>query len=371
MLVGHYPLPIPTPLPSFLPPPVRCESLAALAARFGGTIEARAPARTVTYALPTHASAEIRAFWAPETRVDFAEAITARLPGGRVFGAGAVLAPDGTSLARDVSMDFGKPADAHWLLTYPKIRPPEPLPGSTAVIASALASGYAHWLLDELPRLLSLAPDAAKTLIAHTAAPYARAALALHGWVGATRQPGRTTHVQCEQLLVPSLSGTVVQPSPRALELITTFASPLHQNTSSFGERLYVSRSRAQRRRVTNEAELCAALERQRFTPVHLEDLTWAEQINAFRHAKIIVAPHGAGLANLAFCAPGTRVVELFHRAYVHGCFWRLAALRGLDYQPIVPPGREPLGQSPAANRLDLEAGPEAGLDGPHFKFEI
>ncbi len=356
---------------TFLPPPSRCESLAALAERFGGTVETQAPARTVTYALPPRSSAEIRAFWAPETTVDVPAEIRARIPGGRVFGAGAVLAPDGTSLARDVSMDFGKPADVHWLLTYPKIRPPEPLPGTTAVIASALASGYAHWLLDELPRLLSLAPDAAETLIAHTAAPYARDALALRGWVGGTREPGRTTHLQCEQLLVPSLAGTVVQPSPRALDLLTTFTAPLHQKTSAFGERLYVSRSRAQRRRVTNEAELRTALEGAGFTTLHLEDLTWAEQINAFRHAKVIVAPHGAGLANLAFCAPGTRVIELFHRAYVHGCFWRLAALRGLDYQPVVPPGPEPLGQSPAANRLDLEAGPEAGLAGPHFRFEI
>jgi capsular polysaccharide biosynthesis protein len=151
------------------------------------------------------------------------------------------------------------------------------------------------------------------------------------------------------------------------LERLHAFTAPLHQKTSPFGERLHLSRSRAQRRRVTNEAELRAALERQGFTTVHLEDLTWAEQINAFRHAKVIVAPHGAGLANLAFCAPGTRVVELFHRAYVHGCFWRLAALRGLDYHPIVPPGLEPLSQSPAANRLDLEA----GRGGLHLKFEI
>lgn len=339
--------------------------------RFGGTVETRAPARALTYPLPTHASDEVLAFWAAETRAELPAEITALIPGGRVFGAGAVLAPDGTSLARDVSMDFGKPADEHWLLSYGKIRSPQPIAGRTAVIASALASGYAHWLLDELPRLLSLAPDAAETLIAHTAAPYARDALALHGWVGATREPGRTTHLQCEHLLVPSLSGTVVQPSPRALDLLTAFTAPLHQKTSAFGERLYLSRSRAQRRRVTNEAELRAALERVGFKTMYLEDLTWAEQINAFRHAKVIVAPHGAGLANLAFCAPGTRVVELFHRAYVHGCFWRLAALRGLDYQPVVPSGPEPLGQSPAANRLDLEAGMEVGPDGPYFRFEI
>ncbi len=306
--------------------------------------------------MPAHASDEVRAFWAPEVHADLAPEITAHIPGGRVFGAGAVLAPDGTSLARDVSMDFGKPANEHWLLTYPKIRPPQPIAGTTAVIASTLASGYGHWLLDELPRLLTLPPDAAATLIAHTAAPYARTALAHHGWTGALLPPERTAHHHCEQLVVPSLPGTVAQPSPRALELITAFTAAFHAPASAAGERLYLSRARAQRRRVTNEPELCASLAGDGFTTLHLEDLTWTEQINAFRHAKVVVAPHGAGLANLAFCAPGTRVIELFHRTYVHGCFWKLASLRGLDYRPLVTPGSEPLAQPPRHNRLDFSA---------------
>jgi hypothetical protein len=51
--------------------------------------------------------------------------------------------------------------------------------------------------------------------------------------------------------------------------------------------------------------------------------------------------------------------VELFHRAYVAGGFWRLADLRGLDYRPVVSPGSEPLAHSPSSNRRDLTAGLE------------
>ncbi|GAB1487961.1 glycosyltransferase family 61 protein [Opitutaceae bacterium] len=325
--------------------------------RFGGKVETHAPAHTITYALPPHAPDEVRAFWASEPQVALTPEITAHIPGGRVFGAGAILAPDGTSLARDVSMDFGKPPDEHWLLSYPKIRPPQPIAGTLTVVASALASGYSHWLLDELPRLLTLPPDAAGTLLAHTSEPYARVALALQGWRGALLQPGRTTHHQSEHLVVPSLLGSVVQPSPRALELITAFTARLPTPAAPIaGERLYLSRERAQRRRVLNEHELWSLLETNGFTKLHLEDLTWSEQIDAFRRAKVIVAPHGAGLANLAFCPPGTRVIELFHRSYVHGCFWRLAALRALDYRPVITPGSEPLGQAPRHNRLDFAA---------------
>ncbi len=342
--------------PRYLPPPERCERLADIAARWGGTIDEQAPASTDDYPLPSFASDEVRTFWQPETRSNSPSASIARLPAGRIFGQGIVLSPDGRSLARDVSLDFGKPFEEHWLLTYGKIPPPESIRGTTAVIATTLGSGYGHWLLDELPRLLSLLPGAAETLVAHASQPFARSALALWGASSTVIDAQRGAHFQCDQLVVPSLPGTVVFPTQRALDLIHAFVAPLHTATSPFGERLYLTREGARRRRVANESELWSVLQADGFERIRTEDLTWPEQINAFRHAKVIVAPHGAGLANLVFCRPGTRVVELFNRAYVHGCFWRLAALQDLDYRPIIPVSPEPLSQATTHNRLDLVA---------------
>ena len=340
----------------FLPPPERCEELASLVLRFGGAVDTRSPAESVDYELPAHATDEVREFWRPEMRADVAAGLIGRLPGGRVFGAGIVLAPDGRSLARDVSLDFGKSFEEHWLLTYGKIPPPRPVIGATAVVATTLGAGYGHWLLDELPRLLSLERVAADTLIAHALQPFSRVALEHRGWTGAVLHAERGGHFQCEQLIVPNLAGTVVQPTRRALDLITEFTTPLQTGRFGFGERIYLTREGARRRTLTNEPELWTELQGTGFVRVRLDELTWMEQINAFRRAKVVVAPHGAGLANLVFCQPGTRVVELFNRSYVHGCFWRLAALQRLDYRPIVPESAEPLGQSTGCNRLDIHA---------------
>ena len=93
---------------------------------------------------------------------------------------------------------------------------------------------------------------------------------------------------------------------------------------------------------------------------VRLEALPWVEQINAFARAREIVAPHGAGLANLVFCCPGARVVEFFNAAYVNPCFWRLAALRGLDYRPVATPETEPPACVARGNRLDIVADADA-----------
>jgi len=56
------------------------------------------------------------------------------------------------------------------------------------------------------------------------------------------------------------------------------------------------------------------------------------EQIDCVQSAKAIVAPHGAGLTNLAWANRGTKVVELFSREYTTACYWLIADMLGLDY---------------------------------------
>lgn len=351
------------PVHTYLPPPTACERLTAICARAGGTLTVRAgsvPER-LNYALPVHAAEELRSFLGRSATAECAAESVARIPGGRVFGPGNVLSPDGREIARDVSLDFGKAWDEHWLLAYKKIRPPQSLGGAVAVVATPLGAGYAHWLLEELPRWLALGRDAggAGKVLAHAKAAFARDALAviLRDWRGEVIEPARLSHYRCEELVVPNLPGPEGRPAPGVVERIAEWAAPwVAAGAPSRGERIYVSRENARRRRVANEAELWACLQARGFVKVRLEELSWAEQIAVFRQAKAIVAPHGAGLANVIFCTAGTRVVEFFNRAYVNGLFWRIAALKGVDYRPVVAAGEEPLAQIAARGRDDIFA---------------
>ena len=357
----------------YLPPPVRCEPLAEMAARFGGSVTERGREPLVhahSYALPSRAPEELMRYFSALQTVEPGPELIARLPGGRVYGSGIVLAPDGSSLARDVSPDFGSSPYGHWLQTYDRIRPPVRIEGAVAVIAVNLGSGYAHWLLEELPRLLVLAPEERRSLIAHGGASFIDDAFAFA--FGESGNPlssrvarvGRHTHFECEQLIVLGLVGRPGEPTPRVVELLSEFTAPLRRETgmtpSAHGERLYITREGAARRRVTNEGALWPKLEARGFQKLRLETLSWTEQINAFAQAREIVAPHGAGLANLVFCQPGTRVVEFFNRAYVNPYFWRLAALAGLDYRPVVSRAPADDDTPPTctreAGRLDIEA---------------
>ena len=58
------------------------------------------------------------------------------------------------------------------------------------------------------------------------------------------------------------------------------------------------------------------------------------EQIKLFQGAQIIVAIHGAGLVNMIFSKPGTKVVELF-QALGDTTFVYLADGIGMDYTPV------------------------------------
>ena len=100
--------------------------------------------------------------------------------------------------------------------------------------------------------------------------------------------------------------------------------------------RIYLSRADALYRKVENEVELQKFLADYGFEIVVSVDLKFVEQIRFFKEEKVVVAPHGAGLSNLVFCSPSTKVIELFSAEYINGCYWTLAQQVGLDYYYIV-----------------------------------
>lgn len=328
-----------------------------MAARFGGTWEAKSQPETVSYNLPAHATEEVCDYWRKSRSQEIDPRFIARIPGGRVFGSGAVLSPDGGSVARDVSVDFGKGPEDHWLLSYPRIRTPVALPGVAAVAATALGNGYAHWLLEELPRLLALKGMDFDYLIAHETSLFAREARPFLQISAKTVSPQRLGHLSADELIIPSLAAPPGYPTPELVRELNRFADEVvPEKRRGLPAKIYVSRQKAKRRLIANEAQLRASLEERGFVTVHLEELTWTEQISLFRNAREVVGAHGAGLANLVFCQTGTRVCELLNRVWMNGCYWRLSSVAGLEYQPVVSSSSEVLQERLDENGAEIRA---------------
>jgi capsular polysaccharide biosynthesis protein len=133
--------------------------------------------------------------------------------------------------------------------------------------------------------------------------------------------------------------------------------------------RVYVSRSGAPHRRLANEAA-CGALLRDRlgFELVDLRVLSVAEQAVLFFDAEAVVGVHGSGLSNLVFCAPGTRVLEVFSPLYGSPAYYQIAERLGLEYRAalgdddlVVP--REATGFSSQHAARDVSILPERLLE--------
>jgi capsular polysaccharide biosynthesis protein len=66
-----------------------------------------------------------------------------------------------------------------------------------------------------------------------------------------------------------------------------------------------------------------------------------ADQILLFQSAEFVISPHGAGLSNLLFCEPGTKVIELMPSFEMRPFFWliseKLDLIHGMQFCSTVP----------------------------------
>ena len=141
----------------------------------------------------------------------------------------------------------------------------------------------------------------------------------------------RDSHFVCDLLVVPSFHGAPGNMPPWAIE----FLREQFLGSSSLPKsrrRIYVSRANASGRKIANEEEILPILTSRGFVCSELEEISLSAQIELFSKAEAVVAPHGAGLTNLVWCAPHTKVLEIFSPLYVNFCYWAIASVTQADY---------------------------------------
>ena len=79
----------------------------------------------------------------------------------------------------------------------------------------------------------------------------------------------------------------------------------------------------------------CWMLEQNNFTSVKLHEIKFTDQVELFYNAECIIGLHGGGFANLAFCKPATKVVEL-RSANAGTAIENLAKKNDLNYNSII-----------------------------------
>ena len=97
-------------------------------------------------------------------------------------------------------------------------------------------------------------------------------------------------------------------------------------------EKIFISRSKANRRKITNEKEVIELVNKYGFKVFNMEDLQIVEQINLFNKAKVVIAPHGAGISNIVYCSNPFKLLEIFPENYFDSSYRILAQVLKCEY---------------------------------------
>jgi capsular polysaccharide biosynthesis protein len=251
---------------------------------------------------------------------------------GRLWGShGWVIAADGTLLA-DLSW-YGGPSD--------RMRIPRRLPHQRRLRGTCLSlvsdwssANYAHFLLDAMGRLAlfrkaGLSIDTVEHVCCPAPPSAAAEALLDRLAIPADKRiyAGPELAIDAEVLIVPSFPGSSLTYQPWLPAFLRNAAN--FRDAESPTRYLYISRRGASRHAVEEDAVETLMLERgfELYEPrEHLN------QPDDFDRAQVVVGAHGAGLANLAFCRPGTKVLELLPTDNAYPFYYSLAVSAALDY---------------------------------------
>jgi capsular polysaccharide biosynthesis protein len=315
------------------------------ASRMGNVSREIYPAETVRFTLPTPLEGG-EAHW------KFKENQVKEIPPARVFElhnarfwghyGGSIITEDDRLLA-DLSPDV-LGLEHHRIFAAVKLPRCRRLDGTVAVLSTAEAGhNYWHWTFDLLPRL-HLLQQAGFTpanvnfyLVNHSGLHFQEQTLSEAGipsekiiWTNAR------THIEAERMIVSSLKPAQLHVSNWTCRFLHGLAP---EGIATNKRRLFVGRGAAAFRQWRNEDEVFHFLKGRGFERIACDKLSVAEQRRVFSEAEIVIAAHGAAMANIIYCRPETTFVEVFPSNYVDASMWPAASYLRLKHYYVLGEG--------------------------------
>jgi capsular polysaccharide biosynthesis protein len=270
----------------------------------------------------------------------------ASIPWGRVCGGnGSVITPD-NKLLWDVSFEYHTTPGTHPIF-HQELPPVTYIPETLAVITFQVSFNYFHWMFDVLRRLELLRKSNIEfdRIVMNRGKYFTKENCGFQDeslkLLGITQDKliecNQDTHILAKQLIVSSMAGYSAHvPKSVCQFLRNEFLSKVKIRKESKYKRIFISREDAEHRKVMNEDAVLSVLKKYGFKLVKLSTLSFTEKIELFQCAEVIVSPHGAGLTNLIFCNPGTKIVEMFTPTYLMPCFHIISNHMDLDYYGLI-----------------------------------
>ena len=130
----------------------------------------------------------------------------------------------------------------------------------------------------------------------------------------------KDVHLFIPNLVLPQVKPWTPMFIPEQIIEVRTLLLELikKENVSSpFGDKIYISRKNASRKKFTDENFVESFLNQLGFDCVCMEDFSFKEQIAIMNKAKEVVAITGAGTINALFMESGGLLIDIPHRDYI------------------------------------------------------
>lgn len=197
---------------------------------------------------------------------------------------------------------------------------------------------YFHWLTDALPRLL-LVKDKLKEAVVmfpdkYRDFAYIQKSLAVFNISNIVYMPEKSVAF-IDKLILPNHTAPTGNYNENLIQSLNKlFLQYSRENVRlSFGERIYISRKKSLRRKVSNEDQLIPILKKHGFVILYFEEYDFDQQVSIISNCRYLISNHGAGLTNMLFMNTGGKVLELRRKDDDHNnCYFALASALGLDY---------------------------------------
>jgi hypothetical protein len=217
------------------------------------------------------------------------------------------------------------------------------LPGTAVLCKKPGMANYGHWLLEMMPKYwmtrhhpaLAAQKLTDAVIIVHDASGALRRAMSDSlNMLGnpmpiITFVPDMVLRV-ADLIVVDGLTEHGGYMAPLAVQACTALGETVPTGPPQL---LFVSRTGADRRNFADSAAADRVARSLGWTVVHPEGRDFRSQVALFKGALGIVGILGAGMTNMVFARPGTRVVNLAPAAMPDNFFWFIAQLRGLRYE--------------------------------------
>ena len=210
-------------------------------------------------------------------------------------------------------------------------------------------NNYFHWMFDVLPRLIMLEKVYNLSDIDYFYSPQIKSwQLSTLSVFNISKEKlinsNHHRHIHADKILAVSHpwynKGRILNEAKNLPSWITSeIASKFEKHGKKFecNDKIFIDRRESlyNHCQIINDVEIQSHLKKKGFTVYKVGELNFFEQIYLFQNAKVIIGAHGAAFANLIFCKPNTKILDIIPQNHPNTVDETIAKFKKLDFRFI------------------------------------